>query len=86
LSASYRTGTNSALGQIPLVAVKGYSLVDLDAGVETRDGAWRGLVWLRNVGDTYYWNGAYLGIGTAVRFTGEPRTVGLRLEYRFRGG
>lgn len=86
VDVSYRTGTNSALGEIPIVAIKGYSLVDLDAGVETKDGAWRGLLWVRNVGDTYYWNGAYVGIDTAVRFTGQPRAVGLRLEYRYRGG
>ena len=84
VNASYRSGTNSALGETPIVAVKGYTLVDLDAGVETKDGVWRGMLWVHNVGDTYYWNGAYVGIDTAVRFTGQPRTVGLRVEYRYR--
>src|SRR6185437_9108740 len=83
---SYKSGANSALGEIALVAIKGYTLVDLDAGVETKDGVWRAMVWVRNLADTYYWTGAYLGIDTAVRFTGMPRTVGLRVEYRYRGG
>ena len=85
VDVSYRSGANSALGEIPLLATRGYTLVDLDVGVETRDGAWRASLWARNLGDTYYWSGAYLGIDTAVRYTGLPRTFGVRIAYRFRG-
>ncbi|HEY2480686.1 MAG TPA: TonB-dependent receptor [Caulobacteraceae bacterium] len=86
VNVSYRSATNTALGEIPLVAIGSYALVDVDLGVESQDGAWRASIWARNLGDTYYWTGAYLNIDTAVRSTGMPRTFGVRLEYRFRGG
>lgn len=86
LDLSYKSATNTALGEIPLVAVKGYTLVDADIGVETKDGAWRGSFWIRNAANTYYWTSAWLNIDTAVRYTGMPRTFGVRLAYRFRGG
>ncbi len=86
VDVSYKSATNSGLGESALEAIKGYTLVDLDAGLETRNHEWRASIWARNIANTYYWTGAYLGIDTAVRYTGMPRTVGVRVEYRFGGG
>ena len=83
-AVTYKSATNNALGELPLLTIRSYALVDLNAGAQSRDGAWRATIWVRNLGDTYYWTGAYLGIDTAVRYTGLPRTFGVSLSYRFR--
>jgi outer membrane receptor protein involved in Fe transport len=71
------------LGQLPSLAVKAYSLVDLRVGVESQTGTWRLSAWGRNVGDAYYWTAANRNLDTTVRFTGRPATYGLSLSYRF---
>lgn len=81
---TYQSATNSQLGKLPDLAVKGYTLVDLRAGVESRDGAWRLMAWGRNVGDTYYWTAANRDLDTTVRFAGRPATYGLTLSYKYR--
>jgi iron complex outermembrane receptor protein len=81
---TYKSATNNALGEAPLLTIASYALVDLNAGVQSRDGTWRATIWGRNIGNTYYWTGAYLGIDTAVRYTGMPATFGISLSYRFR--
>jgi len=79
----YASRTNSQLGKQALTSVRAYTLVDLRAGVETPDGRWRLTAWGRNVGDTYYWSGAYRTTDTVVRFAGRPATFGLALRYRY---
>ena len=81
---TYQDSTNSQLGELPLLDVKAYALIDLRAGVETRDGAWRVSVWGRNVGNTYYWTAANRDLDTTVRFAGMPATFGMSLSYRYK--
>ncbi len=81
---TYQSGTNSQLGGIALFDVNAYALVDLRAGVETKDGAWKISLWGRNVGNTYYWNSANYYGDTVTRFTGMPATYGVALSYRYR--
>ena len=81
---TYQGATNSQLGNLPLLDVKSYALVDLRGGVESRDGSWRVTLWARNVGDTYYWTAANRNLDTTVRFTGMPRTFGATLTYRYK--
>ncbi len=80
---TYQSSTNSQLGELPDLAVDGYTLVDLRAGVESTDGAWRLTAWGRNVGDVYYWTAANRNLDTTVRFTGMPATYGVTLSYKF---
>jgi outer membrane receptor protein involved in Fe transport len=82
-NVSYQSSTNSELGDLPLLALKAYTLVDLRAGVETADGAWRLSVWGRNVGDVYYWTAASRDTDTTTRFAGMPATYGVAISYRF---
>ncbi len=81
---TYQSATNSQLGDLALLRTKAYALVDLRAGVETKDGAWRASVWGRNVGDVYYWTAANRNLDTTVRFAGMPTTYGVTLTYRYR--
>ena len=81
---TYQGPTNSQLGKLPQLKVRGYALVDLRAGVESADGAWRLMAWGRNVGDAYYWTAANRNLDTTVRFAGRPATYGLTLSYKYR--
>jgi len=83
-AATYQSATNSQLGELPTLAVKAYTLVDLRAGVGAQDGAWRLTAWGRNVGDVYYWTAANRNLDTTVRFAGLPATYGLTLTLRTR--
>jgi outer membrane receptor protein involved in Fe transport len=83
-SLTYQDAANSQLGELPLLRTKAYTLVDLRAGVETRNGAWRLTLWARNVGDVYYWTSANADLDTTTRFAGMPRTFGMTLAYRYR--
>ncbi|MFZ5669537.1 MAG: TonB-dependent receptor [Pseudomonadota bacterium] len=78
-----QSATNSQLGDLPALKVDAYTLVDLRAGVESADGAWRLSAWGRNVGDVYYWTAANRNLDTTVRFAGRPATYGVTLSYRF---
>ena len=81
---TYQGSTNSQLGDLPLLNVKDYTLVDLRLGVESPNGAWRLTLWGRNIGNTYYWTAVNRNLDTTVRFTGMPRTYGVTLNYRFK--
>jgi outer membrane receptor protein involved in Fe transport len=78
---SYQSETNSQLGNLPLLNVKGYTLVDLRAGVESQDRRWKLSAWGRNVGNTFYATTINRDLDTTVRFAGMPATYGLTLSY-----
>ena len=80
---TYQSSTNSQLGELPPLAIDSYALVDLRAGLESADGAWRLSAWGRNVGDVYYWTAANRNLDTTVRFTGRPATYGVTLSLMF---
>ncbi|HEY2070595.1 MAG TPA: TonB-dependent receptor [Rhizomicrobium sp.] len=80
---TYHSKSNSQLGDIPLLYVKAYSLVDLRAGILSTDDVWSATAWVHNVGNTYYWTSANQDLDTTTRFTGMPRTYGIEIGYRF---
>jgi iron complex outermembrane recepter protein len=79
---NYQSGTNGGLGQLALLNIDPYALLDLRAGVKSADGAWRFSVWGRNVTDKYYWTTADHIADTTVRYTGKPATFGATLSLR----
>ncbi len=84
-SATYQSSTNAALGEEPLFDVKSYTLVDLRFGVHAEDDAWRITGFVRNLGNTYYWNNvAFNSPDAAMRYAGRPRTYGVTGSFRFR--
>lgn len=82
-NATMRSKTNGGLGENAILAIDGYTLVDLRAGVSSSDGSWRFSVWGRNVTDKYYWTNAYRIADVSARFAGKPSTYGLTLSYRY---
>ncbi|WP_293824747.1 TonB-dependent receptor [uncultured Brevundimonas sp.] len=88
---SARSSTATALGNsnttitgLPGLEIDGYGLLDLRAGVETADGAWRFQVWGRNVTDETYATNRIKQVDTLSEFVGMPATYGVTLSYRFR--
>jgi iron complex outermembrane recepter protein len=81
---TYQSSTNSQLGDLSLLRIRSYGLVDLRAGMETKSGAWRVTVWGRNVGNVYYWTGSNRDTDTTIRFAGMPATYGVTLAYRYK--
>lgn len=63
--------------------VRGYTLLDLRAGVEADDGRWRLMVWGKNVTNQHYWNNVITAYENIVRYAGQPATYGVTFSYKF---
>ncbi len=81
-NVSYRSSAFSQLGKLAPLALKGYAIVNLRAGVESQDGQWRASIWGRNVGDVYYWTVAMHTTDVNTRLAGMPATYGVDLAYK----
>ena len=65
-------------------ATDDYGIANARVGLETFDGKWGALLWVRNISDEYYFPAAYTGgNGPYVRSVGMPRTFGVTLNYNF---
>jgi len=62
----------------------GYATVDLRVGYEAPGGAWRMMIWGKNVFDEYYWTNVIASADSAARFAGRPATYGVTFGYKFR--
>lgn len=82
-SESYRSKTTSDLGSSGIFDIRGYTLVDLRAGVESSEGKWRVTAFVRNATNKYYWTNVIRGLDTVTRITGMPRTYGVNLKMDF---
>jgi iron complex outermembrane recepter protein len=80
--------TGAPVGPMPTnhpndkLAIPGYTLVDLRAGIIKGD--WQFQVWGRNIADTYYWTAADHVNDVLLRYTGMPATYGVTFTYRYR--
>lgn len=83
-NVQFRSRTNGGLGALPILAIDGYTLVDLRAGIEDADGKWRASVWANNVTNKFYWTAANHISDTTVRFAGMPATYGVSLSFRLK--
>jgi iron complex outermembrane receptor protein len=82
-TATYNSATNSGIGAPAILAIDSYTLLDLRAGLETKDGRYRLTFWGKNVTDKYHWSSSFLGFDTISRFVGDPATYGVRFSYRY---
>lgn len=79
-----RTGTSGRVLELdPATAVPGYALVDARIGVKQADEKWQLSLWVRNLGDRYYYTSAFVGNGVFVRSNGMPRTFGISGRFSF---
>lgn len=83
-NVNHQGQTNGGLGQLALFDIPAYTLLDARAGVQSSDQRWRATVFVRNLTDKFYLTLVnFPGPDTVVRYTGQPRTYGLTLSYRY---
>jgi len=80
----YHSATTSEIGSDPIFGIRAYAVLDLRAGVQTKDGVWRAELWGKNVTNQYYWNNVYYRVDAIVRYAAMPDTYGATLSYRFK--
>jgi outer membrane receptor protein involved in Fe transport len=79
----YRSRTSGFLGNDPDLNIDPYTTLDLRAGVEWANSAWRFTVWGNNVTNKYYWNSVNRGSDTIIRAAAKPVTYGATLAFKY---
>ena len=82
VSPRYRSRSVAAFGDDPNFVIRGYTLLDLRAGVELSDGRWRAEIWGKNVTDKFYVTTVTHVVDTVNRLVGMPATYGITLSFR----
>jgi len=82
-SVTHNGATNGGVGEPALTRIKGYTLLDLRAGISAADKSWRLLFWGKNVINSYYWTNATRVNDTTFRYAGRPVTFGATLSMDF---
>lgn len=62
--------------------IKGYATVDARIGYEAADGAWKVMLWGKNIFDKYYWTTVIPSNDSQARFAGMPATYGVTLGFK----
>ncbi len=71
------------VGRYPYT-VDGYATVDARAGFEAEDGAWRVMVWGKNIFNKYYWTSVIPSSDSSGRLAGRPATYGITFGFKIR--
>jgi len=64
-------------------AIDGYSLVNARVGVESSDGHWRSMMWVKNLTAEDYSTNVVKTADVLVSYQGKPRTIGLSVAYSY---
>ena len=85
VDASYRSTFSSDASDSKYLLIKGYSLVNLRAGLIT-SGNWEAFAWVKNVFDQNYFQ--YLqaqpgNSGAVFGLLGDPRTFGVTVRVKY---
>lgn len=85
LTANARFSGNSRgdLEGNPLFKIDSYALFDANLALMTNDDSYQFDVFVRNIGNKYYWNSVQLPLDSLVRYAGMPRTWGVSLKAKF---
>ena len=91
VSATHNSKTSSTLANSDTATInrdarfdmRGYTLVDLRAGINIPDSKIRAGVFVRNVGNVYYWTNVQDTLASVSRFAGMPRTYGVQVSWRY---
>jgi len=63
--------------------IDGYATVDARLGYEGHDGAWRVMLWGKNVFNKYYWTAVIPASDSTARLAGKPATYGVTLALKY---
>lgn len=66
-----------------LFKIDSYALFDANLAIMTNDDKYQVNVFVRNIGNKYYWNSVQLPLDSVVRYAGMPRTWGVSLKAKF---
>ena len=80
---NYRSSTTSSLDNTPLFHMPGYYTLDLQAGLDINDGAYRVMAWGKNVTNSFYVTNVIQYTDGVERFAGLPVTFGLTVSAFF---
>lgn len=80
---TYRSSTGAFFGTSQDYNIDAYTLLDLRAGIRSRDHGWSASIWAKNVTNTYYWTNVTRGNDTVARSPAMPATYGATLSYSF---
>ncbi len=83
VTATNRYRIADGVGPYPYM-IDGYATVDARLGYEAADGAWKVMVWGKNIFDKYYWTAVIPSSDSSARFAGRPATYGVTFGYKFR--
>jgi iron complex outermembrane receptor protein len=82
-SVNNRSSTQAGFGTSAFLYMKGYTLLDLRAGIEDPDGKWNVQLFGHNVTNTYYWTNVGKFNDTVRRYAGMPATYGVQVGLKF---
>lgn len=82
------SGTNryriaDGVGLYPYM-IDGYATVDARLGYEAPEGAWKVMLWGKNIFDKYYWTAVIPSSDSTARFAGKPATYGITFGFKFK--
>ena len=64
--------------------INGYATADARLGYEGPDGAWKVMVWGKNIFNKYYWTAVIPSSDSSARLAGRPTTYGVTLSFKTR--
>ena len=64
--------------------IKGYATVDARIGYEGADGAWRVMLWGKNIFNKYYWTSVIPSSDSTGVLAGRPATYGITIGFKTR--
>ncbi len=64
--------------------IDGYATVDARIGYEGPDGAWRVMLWGKNLFNKYYWTAVIPSSDSSARLAGRPVTYGLTIGFKMK--
>lgn len=79
----YTGNRNSAFGDLPIMDVPSYSLIDARIGVRSPTGTWQVSAFVRNLTNKIYFYSTQQTIDVLTRYYGQPRTFGATLQTKF---
>ena len=82
-SVTYNSNTYAGVGAVDVMRIDSFTLLDLRAGVELRDGRYRIWAWGKNVTDEYYWSNVFANGNAIARFVGQPESYGVSISGRY---
>ena len=80
---TYNSKTYADLADSAPLEIRSFGLIDLRAGVSSRQGKWEAMAFVRNVGNVYTWSYVHTGGDSILRYPNKPRTYGVTVSFKY---